>query len=139
MIVYYTCDNCHTTFESVETVIPSTCPNCFREKCPHKVGAKIIVVPCVRNATETEIEWFENVQKQIADEEAIRTANQVFAEKIRMLASQSSRSLMTVTTAMTVMRKPKELKKMRSEWKIRNLTAILPILIISPSMNTISP
>lgn len=85
MIVYYTCDNCHTTFESVETVIPSTCPNCFREKRPHKVGAKIIVVPCVRNATETEIEWFENVQKQIADEEAIRTANQVFAEKIRML------------------------------------------------------
>ena len=83
-ISLYTCDNCHTTFESAAEIL-SSCPYCYREVRPHKVGAKIMVVPCVRLATDTESEWFAAVQKQMADEEVIRIRNKTFAEKLMTL------------------------------------------------------
>ena len=81
----YTCDNCHYTFEAEE--LPNRCPDCGKTSINHKVCERIMVIPCVRPATESEVALYERAQKEIAIENAIDKANMAFGQKLKMLGN----------------------------------------------------
>lgn len=62
-----TCDNCHYTFQTDS--FPLSCPDCGKEKINRRIETKIISAPAVREATEAEIAWYEQAQKELAAEE----------------------------------------------------------------------
>ena len=61
-----TCDNCHYTFQA--DALPASCPDCGKETVNRRMGGRVISSPAVRPASEAEIEWFEQAQKETAME-----------------------------------------------------------------------
>lgn len=61
-----TCDNCHYTFTA--DALPLSCPDCGKETVNRRMGGKVISSPAVREASDTEITWFEQTQKELAAE-----------------------------------------------------------------------
>lgn len=64
----FTCDACNYTF-SADT-LPTSCPDCGKSSVDHRIGNKFISAPAVRNATADEIAWYDEIQAEIAAEEA---------------------------------------------------------------------
>ena len=64
-----TCDACHYTF-SAET-LPSSCPDCGKERLNRRVDDRFLTAPAVREATAEETGWFENVQRELRAEEML--------------------------------------------------------------------
>lgn len=62
-----TCDNCHYTFSA--DALPHSCPDCGKEKINRRIETQIISSPAVREASEAEIAWYEQAQKELAAEE----------------------------------------------------------------------
>ena len=83
-----TCDNCHYTFECPE--LPTRCSDCGKETRSHKVGSRIVSLACVREATEAEIEWYKQVQRELAEEESQAAATAALADKLMALGDPFS-------------------------------------------------
>ena len=62
-----TCDNCHYTFQS--DALTLSCPDCGKETVNRRMGGRVISGPAVRIASEAEISWFEQSQKDLATEQ----------------------------------------------------------------------
>ena len=58
----FTCDNCHYTFKADS--LPESCPDCGKEMLNRRIGSRVIQAPAVRNATDTEIAWYEEGPKE---------------------------------------------------------------------------
>ena len=64
-----TCDACHYTFFA--DILPSSCPDCGKERLNRRVDDRFITGPAVREATTEETVWFENVQRELRTEEML--------------------------------------------------------------------
>ena len=62
-----TCDNCHYTFTA--NALPLSCPDCGKETVNRRMDTRIISSPAVRVATDAEIAWYEQAQKELAAEQ----------------------------------------------------------------------
>ena len=80
--------NCHYTFECPE--LPTRCPDCGKETRSHKVGSRIVSLPCVREATEAEIDCYKRIQRELAEEESQAAAASALADKLMALGDPFS-------------------------------------------------
>lgn len=58
-----TCDNCHYTFAS--DTLPLSCPDCGKASINRRIDTRIISAPAVREATNAEVAWYEETQKDL--------------------------------------------------------------------------
>lgn len=68
---YYTCDNCHYTFESDKEEY--TCPECNKSQISHKFGSVIIPILPLRQANEIERDIYIAEMGKLSDIPSIKT------------------------------------------------------------------
>ena len=71
LMFYYTCDNCHFTFESDKEEY--TCPECKKSQINHKFGSAIIQIFALRQANEKERDLYIAKMGKPSDIPSVRT------------------------------------------------------------------